>query len=236
MKQIISACPTYNSRGIESCHVVAQNMLLKRKWMFLLLEKNIVLKSWHLNEMFQSCWNVTLWPKINRDVERVLLVLWFWYNITILFSPIWVWWQNQAKKKKIIFKQSIRIPARFCQESNLEENCLIRYNADHHCCSGLGCTEMGSGSRGMSMSGASPSEKNLWPSNTIHPSWGSAILHWWAKTVPRRGLDPRAGAVNYNRPSPHLELDLQNKHWAWLKWNETAKSILQRLFRDFQPI
>lgn len=49
----------------------------------------------------------------------------------------------RQKKNKVIFKQSIRIPARFCQESNLEESCSIRYNADHHCCLGLGCTEMG---------------------------------------------------------------------------------------------
>lgn len=75
---------------------------------------------------------------------------------------------------------------------------------------------------------------SLWPSSTIHPSWGSAILCWWAKDVPRRGLDPRAGVVNYNRPSPHLELDRQNKRWDWLRWSEAAKSILQRLFRDFQ--
>lgn len=33
---------------------------------------------------------------------------------------------------------------------------------------------------------------------------------------------------------PHLELDLQNKHWGWLRQNEVAKSILQRLLRDFQ--
>lgn len=68
------------------------------------------------------------------DVERVHLIQYF------QFFDSYLWWQNQTQK--YIFKQNTRIPARFCQESNLEEKSSIRNNADHHCNLGFGHTEM----------------------------------------------------------------------------------------------